>query len=176
MNSVKIKELKEEFDYLIKEINKCVKDGEFNPKNELNCGILDFSKKLSKLDEITELINLDNKAKEQKEKNKIRSFINKNKDKILELHNNMCDVCGLDIYDILEIHHILPISCNGDNSLDNLACLCPNCHSILHKMINDCKKDIDNTKLTDLIKEKLTYNAYNNLQNIFIKSVKKGVL
>jgi len=31
-----------------------------------------------------------------------------------------------------ECHHILPISCGGTNALDNLVCLCVECHRFVH--------------------------------------------
>ena len=42
---------------------------------------------------------------------------------------------------LLQIHHILPVRMFGDNSNENIACLCPNCHKILHKTYESIKKD-----------------------------------
>lgn len=172
----KIKELKEEHLSLIDLANKCIDNGEFDTHNELGYSIIDFAKLLSKIDELDKIIDLDTKAKDKKEKSKIRAFITRNKEEILQLHNNKCDVCELEIEDILEIHHILPMSNGGDNSLDNLSCLCPNCHAILHKILSDCSKDIEDLKFSKLLQKKLSYESYNRLLDIFAKSVKKGAL
>ena len=32
----------------------------------------------------------------------------------------------------LEVHHIIPLSLNGEDELDNVAALCPNCHRKMH--------------------------------------------
>jgi hypothetical protein len=32
----------------------------------------------------------------------------------------------------LEVHHIKPLHSNGDNSLENIVVLCPNCHRRMH--------------------------------------------
>ena len=43
-----------------------------------------------------------------------------------------CEVCGYSFSPILQIHHIVPIALGGNNSKDNIACLCPNCHKEIH--------------------------------------------
>ena len=174
MQKIKIKELKEEYVELVDLCNKCIKDGKFNSNNELGYSILDYAKTLSKLEDIEKIIKMDMMAKDKKEKKVIRNFISKNREDILKLHDDKCDICELDIVDILEIHHILPISNGGDNSLDNLSCLCPNCHAILHKMLDNCKKNIDGIELENALKNNMSFNAYDKLQKMFIKSVKLG--
>ena len=47
-----------------------------------------------------------------------------------------CEICGFSYKPVLQIHHILPISKYGDNSPDNILCLCPNCHKTLHTVYN----------------------------------------
>jgi 5-methylcytosine-specific restriction endonuclease McrA len=42
-----------------------------------------------------------------------------------------CVKCGYN--EVLERHHINPISKGGKNDKDNLVLLCPNCHTLLHK-------------------------------------------
>jgi len=44
-----------------------------------------------------------------------------------------CDICGLDKKSILHRHHIIPRQDpRSTNKDDNLAILCPNCHSFVH--------------------------------------------
>lgn len=46
-----------------------------------------------------------------------------------------CYVCGLngpEISSVFEIHHKIPFSISGDNSLNNLVLVCPICHKIIH--------------------------------------------
>lgn len=43
-----------------------------------------------------------------------------------------CDVCGFSVMNVLHVHHIRPVSEGGLGAKDNLALLCPNCHSIVH--------------------------------------------
>lgn len=55
--------------------------------------------------------------------------------RIKKLYNNTCQICGLqlnvgkDKY-YSEVHHIIPLGKphNGKDSLDNMICVCPNCH------------------------------------------------
>ena len=54
-----------------------------------------------------------------------------NRELILTIHRNKCDLCGYDNRDALEIHHI-----NGyhsDNNISNIAVLCGNCHTLTTK-------------------------------------------
>jgi len=37
----------------------------------------------------------------------------------------------------LHAHHIMPVSKGGDADLDNLLCLCPNCHQVVHRLGHD---------------------------------------
>lgn len=63
-----------------------------------------------------------------------------------------CEICGFSYKPVLQIHHILPISKYGDNSPDNIMCLCPNCHKTLHTIYNS---NFDSTELMTHI-----YNNY----------------
>lgn len=58
---------------------------------------------------------------------------------ILLNSNGICELCDKeapfrdkngDPY--LEIHHILPLSCNGSDTITNTVALCPNCHRSIH--------------------------------------------
>ena len=46
--------------------------------------------------------------------------------------DSWCEICGYSFSPALQIHHIIPISLGGDNSEDNVICLCPNCHKETH--------------------------------------------
>ena len=58
------------------------------------------------------------------------------RDKIYAAFGNECALCGwkLDsqIVSGCHIHHITPVCEGGENSFDNLICLCPNCHTTVH--------------------------------------------
>ena len=45
-----------------------------------------------------------------------------------------CECCGAVIKNpkVMELHHIQPVEYGGIDSLDNLACVCRNCHGIIH--------------------------------------------
>lgn len=34
--------------------------------------------------------------------------------------------------ELLHAHHVIPLSCGGPDTIDNLIILCPNCHAIAH--------------------------------------------
>lgn len=48
-----------------------------------------------------------------------------------------CEVCGwslgADAWEALHAHHVVPLSCGGADSYDNLIALCPNHHAIAHR-------------------------------------------
>ena len=59
-------------------------------------------------------------------------------DRIKKLYNNACQLCEtkLEITKGLyysEVHHIKPLGRphNGPDTLDNMICVCPNCHALL---------------------------------------------
>lgn len=44
-----------------------------------------------------------------------------------------CEICGLENKEILHRHHIIPrVDSRSTNKDNNLAILCPNCHSKVH--------------------------------------------
>jgi len=69
--------------------------------------------------------------------------------RILYAFHFQCCVCGWnipqDFEDVdyqpqhgCEFHHIVPVSKGGENTLDNIVLLCPNCHKMAHAgMFND---------------------------------------
>lgn len=58
-----------------------------------------------------------------------------------------CKMCGENDIKELQLHHIIPISINGDNRLDNLMCVCRNCHKRLHKAYRNSDNPIELGKL-----------------------------
>src|SRR6476646_3918253 len=48
---------------------------------------------------------------------------------ILNRQNFKCVLCGYAIYDLYEIDHVVPLSCNGEDAMDNLQALHTDCHS-----------------------------------------------
>ena len=76
-----------------------------------------------------------------------------------------CEACGMDfesVYgslgkDVIEVHHKMPLSVNGEEQVvypdqDYFACLCANCHRIIHKKqgaimtVEELKALIDNER------------------------------
>ena len=43
-----------------------------------------------------------------------------------------CEVCKIDIPQILDIHHIVPRSLGGDDKPSNKITVCANCHRLIH--------------------------------------------
>ena len=56
------------------------------------------------------------------------AFSEKIKKQARKLSNGICILCKKEI--ALEIHHIIPQEENGEDTLENAAPLCPNCHEI----------------------------------------------
>lgn len=54
------------------------------------------------------------------------------KAKLIDRDGPQCISCGHLNLNILNIHHILPRAAGGNDNLDNLQLLCPNCHYTLH--------------------------------------------
>jgi len=66
--------------------------------------------------------------------NVLRELLMKGKD------IDRCELCGFESAgekNILEIHHILPLSQGGDDDISNFMLLCPNCHRKLHRKSNN---------------------------------------
>lgn len=54
--------------------------------------------------------------------------------------NGVCEICGCNVFPILEFHHIKMVSDGGSNDYENIKLICPNCHSLIH--IFEDTKDI----------------------------------
>lgn len=75
---------------------------------------------------------------------------------------DICEDCGCSITDILELHHIKPVSLGGGNEMSNLRLLCPNCHKMMHLNSPLTRLDLflrDNQDLADGIKCKKYSNG-----------------
>lgn len=76
--------------------------------------------------------------------------------------NGKCEICdwgGLGLEGILIPHHIHKYADTEDNSINNLALLCPNCHNTIHTLEN-CKDE----KMTYIIKENINKNIINKIE------------
>lgn len=104
----------------------------------------------------------------------LRKWVTENKEMLIADHNWKCDICDLEYEDILEIHHILPLKKGGDNSLENISCLCPTCHSLAHKYISFYNHDDNNSliKLKNWINDNYSYNAVKLFDDMNIKYIK----
>src|SRR5688572_5844106 len=69
-------------------------------------------------------------ARPRRERNKSRSAQFRRNVRVRA--GNKCEICGYDVPDILEAHHIKPISKGGETDITNMILLCPNCHALCH--------------------------------------------
>lgn len=48
---------------------------------------------------------------------------------------NECNICGAQFEDnnVLDVHHLIPLSQGGEDKIENMVLLCPNCHKQVHK-------------------------------------------
>jgi len=54
------------------------------------------------------------------------------KEKLALQNNGLCQECGNDNYNILQVHHKIERCNGGTDDLKNLILLCPNCHMFHH--------------------------------------------
>lgn len=66
----------------------------------------------------------------------IRSEAQRIKPSVIRRHDGQCYICGFNCKPILIMHHIIPVGIGGGNDLSNVVSLCPNCHAIVHKMMD----------------------------------------
>ena len=45
--------------------------------------------------------------------------------------NTPCEICGWN-KSSRDLHHIVEVANNGTNELNNIVCVCPNCHRMIH--------------------------------------------
>lgn len=90
--------------------------------------------------------------------------------RIKKLYNNTCQVCGLQLNVGMdkyysEVHHIIPLGKphNGKDSLDNMICVCPNCHVQLDLKSISLKKDLLLVSFHDINDDYIAeHNSYLN--------------
>lgn len=59
---------------------------------------------------------------------------------LVKLTGRRCQVCGRrDVYR-LHLHHIIPKSESGPDTIENLVVLCPNCHGKAHQWREEAKR------------------------------------
>ena len=84
----------------------------------------------------------------------------KEREKCIERYGNKyeCIVCGINfekVYgeigrEFIHVHHINPLSANGEDVSNNLIPVCPNCHAMLHRHLKYAARDYkDLQKLID---------------------------
>lgn len=80
------------------------------------------------------------------------------------LYDHTCQLCGTTIKlcgrDYSEAHHIKPLGSphDGDDTKDNLLCVCPNCHVLLDYAAIPLKLDLFRSLKHSLNPENLTYH------------------
>lgn len=74
--------------------------------------------------------------------------------RIVKQHHIACSICGWN-EGVVDIHHLK----RGDDEVENLVAVCPNCHRKLHE--DKKKKLIIEIKLNDTLKYILPYYKYN---------------
>ncbi len=57
------------------------------------------------------------------------------RDRLLVEAMHRCCLCP-EHHDVTDLHHIVPISAGGPNTLDNLMVVCPTCHAKIHRIRN----------------------------------------
>lgn len=99
-----------------------------------------------------------------KRKNKIRAEQCSIKRKMLKNQKIAhCEYCGNKTKEILQIHHINSVASGGNNDLNNLIILCPNCHKAAHAGIikkdelQKLKKEPNEHKNRDIIEQLNSY-------------------
>lgn len=65
------------------------------------------------------------KYKQNSPKDKVKAY-KQLKMRLLKLRGNICERCGYNKYEILQVHH--KDRNHANNELDNLELICPNCH------------------------------------------------
>ena len=105
--------------------------------------------------------------------NNCRKEIAKNKESIIDYYNGQCEICKFNLVPLLEVHHILPLQQGGDNSLDNITCLCPNCHTIIHKFISHFCNSIDINDIAQWLENNYSKSSYDKLIRMYEQYIKR---
>jgi predicted HNH restriction endonuclease len=93
--------------------------------------------------------------KELQKKNNQSQIRIKNKNKIINSSGKNCIVCGFNV--VVHFHHIIPVFEGGLSTKENIICLCPNHHEMVHKNL------ISDEELKDYIQQNKIVVGTNNL-------------
>ncbi len=74
-------------------------------------------------------------------RDKVRSY-KMLKIRLLKIRGVICERCGYDRHEILQVHH--KDKNRSNNDLDNLELICPNCHYEEHYLEKSWLKESDN--------------------------------
>ena len=111
------------------------------------------------------------KEKVIEEKPKRRCFSEKERNDIYAKSEGKCALCGKFIrFDEFTIDHILPISRNGSNDLDNLQCTCKQCNGIKQNLTEPELMDV----LVQIVTHQCTKKEYKKYKKKLKKALKKG--
>ena len=159
-----IVELEEEYYIVANELIKLKEQGyDFEYSENLPKGT---NSKIVRYIEISEILKYQDKINLNKNKTQLRAEISKVKNDIIKLRGNICEICEFDLSELLEIHHIVPLKQNGDNSLENLLVVCPTCHRILHKFVSIQDDKIKNLDIW--INNNFTVKQYEKLYDVIL--------
>lgn len=77
--------------------------------------------------------------------------------------NIPCEICGWDKTS-RDLHHITEVSNGGTNELDNIICVCPNCHRMIHNNL------ISKDDILNIIKIRTISSSSDNTEELDAKS------
>ena len=98
------------------------------------------------------------------------------KNEVLERDNYTCQICGFSGKSVnLDIHHIIPKSAEGSDSLDNLTTVCNNCNSSIYKLAQK-EKLVDSKKLNKWVNEYFSTKVTSDLYHYTNLNAAKGIL
>lgn len=123
------------------------------------------------------------KSKNRIAKGRIKSKDGKTQSKNIkrkqQLINEMgkCEVCGFSYKPILQVHHILPIKEDGNDDPENLICVCPNCHEILHAIyeVQENGSDIENNAFWEDLPNYYDYATCNVFIDVSNERLRKHI-
>lgn len=111
------------------------------------------------------------KKKTIEEKTKRRCFSEKERNDIYAKSEGRCALCGkFTRFDEFTIDHILPISRNGSNDLDNLQCTCKQCNGIKQNLTEPELMAV----LVQIVTHQCTKKEYKKYKKKLQKALKKG--
>lgn len=81
-------------------------------------------------------------------------FTKKIREEIKQSQNGLCNICKQQLEKKFHVDHIIPVCLNGDNSIENLQCLCIQCH------LNKTREENENGVYYNLPDYCSTFNNY----------------